>query len=296
MVGYLHKKGDNVVSPWQSRWFEVTGHYLKYYKSFKVAGKKDYCLAAVDLNLCEITDAAGRSFSVVPNAKAKATMSLKASDDAAATAWVAALRRCKDDLQESTQQDNESNGDAVIAVNSGGNTNGIYEASVPSSSGGPPPTALIYNEFTNRVESNPDFKPAPAATKAPASKAAPAPTVPVPAPRTATVRADRGVEADVNSSQVGAMKQPTLLPPPAPKSLTATKSSSSISSGGVNVIEGVNAQIESALDVGPTDASARDTMVAAAAPSFGLKIPPKDSLSAKVRSATPLYRIAILTI
>ena len=30
MSGYLFKKGDNVLSPWQNRWFVASSHYLKY--------------------------------------------------------------------------------------------------------------------------------------------------------------------------------------------------------------------------------------------------------------------------
>jgi len=29
MEGYLLKKGDNLMNPWQSRWFAARGHYLK---------------------------------------------------------------------------------------------------------------------------------------------------------------------------------------------------------------------------------------------------------------------------
>jgi hypothetical protein len=52
--GYLLKKGSNLVTPWQSRYFVAKGHYLKYYKSKDVSGKRDYCLAAMDLDLCEV--------------------------------------------------------------------------------------------------------------------------------------------------------------------------------------------------------------------------------------------------
>jgi hypothetical protein len=43
-TGYLHKKGK-LLSGWQQRWFEATGHYLRYYK----AENRESMLAAIDL-------------------------------------------------------------------------------------------------------------------------------------------------------------------------------------------------------------------------------------------------------
>jgi len=54
MEGYLMKKGTNVVSPWQARWFAARGHYLKYYKNMDAAGSRDNCLCAIDLLLAEV--------------------------------------------------------------------------------------------------------------------------------------------------------------------------------------------------------------------------------------------------
>jgi hypothetical protein len=88
--GYLQKKGTNLVSPWQSRYFVAQGHYLKYYKSEDVAGKKDYCLAAIDLDLCEVKDAVGKCFDLV--LLESEVTSLKANSDAEAKKWVSALR------------------------------------------------------------------------------------------------------------------------------------------------------------------------------------------------------------
>lgn len=54
MEGFLLKKGDNLLTPWQTRFFTLRGHYLKYYNDESVARKKDYCLGAIDISLVEV--------------------------------------------------------------------------------------------------------------------------------------------------------------------------------------------------------------------------------------------------
>lgn len=63
--GLLLKKGNNIISPWQSRYFVAKGHYLKYYKSQEVCDNRDYCLAALDLDLCEVRDNIDKVIEVV---------------------------------------------------------------------------------------------------------------------------------------------------------------------------------------------------------------------------------------
>ena len=292
VTGYLLKKGDNVVSPWQSRWFEVTGHYLKYYKSLEVAGNKDYCLAAVDLNLCEITNPAGRSFGVVPEGNTAAAMSLKAADDAAAERWVSALRECQWATLEAFpegDEDDEEDGTGAAAAAPGGSGGGSLAAAsggaaargssdgqgsslglrrfstktdqmarLSSSRGSTSTTALVYNEATNRVEPNPAFK------------AAPTPTPAVAAAGGAPARGGAAT-SPAKPASGGHAAFPT--PPPAPGGATA--------SGG-----GSNPLMETAL--GPTAAfpkvstyRARGLSVAAE-PDFGADMPTKSSLSSKV--------------
>ena len=255
MSGYLLKKGDNVVSPWQSRWFETTGHYLKYYKSLKVAGKKDYCLAAVDLNLCEITDATGRSFSVVPKANAKATMSLKGADDLTTRAWVEALRKCKYNLQESIHREDKGDNGGAITANGSGNAGGDHLATLPSSSGGPP-TPLVYNEATNRVEPNPEFEGSP-----------------IPA-------AGAGTKAVARAGASEAQSGRTLDNHSIPSQVSRVKDSSR---NGIKGTGEVNPLIDPTYAL-PQDSvyRTRDTLLAAAAPNLGVEMPRKDSLSAKV--------------
>jgi hypothetical protein len=62
MEGYLLKKGDNVLNPWQSRWFAARGHYLKYYKNLGAAHDPKNIMAAIDLLLVDVQSAKGRTF------------------------------------------------------------------------------------------------------------------------------------------------------------------------------------------------------------------------------------------
>lgn len=114
----LKNTPSNLVTPWQTRYFAASGHYLKYYKTEDVAGRKDYCLGAIDMNLCEAIDPVDNVFILMD--KEVEIMTLKAKDNEQALNWVNTLRSMKQDdggtpetineEDEEQQQDEGDNG------------------------------------------------------------------------------------------------------------------------------------------------------------------------------------------
>jgi len=133
MSGNLLKKGTNMVSPWQNRYFVADNHYLKYYKTEKDIVDKTLCLGVIDLDLCDIKYAEGdKSFHLFFNLSSNSIsdsnsdsssnsnksskqekISLLAATNEEASLWVSILNKLHErygqtkDIQEATEQNAE---------------------------------------------------------------------------------------------------------------------------------------------------------------------------------------------
>jgi len=133
MSGTLLKKGTNMVSPWQNRYFVADNHYLKYYKTEKDIVDKTLCLGVIDLDLCDIKYAEGdKSFHLFFNLSSNSIsdsnsdsssnsnksskqekISLLAATNEEASLWVSILNKLHErygqtkDIQEATEQNAE---------------------------------------------------------------------------------------------------------------------------------------------------------------------------------------------
>jgi hypothetical protein len=108
------------------------GPYLNYFKNENVAGSSDYCLAAVDLKLVDITEpeaeGSGRVFKIVfPDDEGE--MSLRAETREDATSWVKSLKKLK-------EKSLSSSGDAPPFVSEGASSAVSESGSMAGEGGG----------------------------------------------------------------------------------------------------------------------------------------------------------------
>jgi len=94
--GYLEKQSSGMVKKWQSRYFELSGHYLKYYE--KKEGKSDETLkGAVDLQ--EISEVTSQSANVIIVMNDGKKLNLKSPSDQVAGLWVTEIQQVAADLK-----------------------------------------------------------------------------------------------------------------------------------------------------------------------------------------------------
>jgi hypothetical protein len=95
--GYLEKQSSGMVKKWQSRYFELSGHYIKYYE--KKESKSDETLkGAVDLQeISEVTSQAAQIIIVMNDGK---KILLKGLSDQVAGLWVTEIQEVVKGLQD----------------------------------------------------------------------------------------------------------------------------------------------------------------------------------------------------
>jgi hypothetical protein len=92
--GYLEKKASGVTKRWQSRYFELSGHYLRYYDKKDAASES--VKGAVDLKALLTIAAQGSHILIVVSGHQK--IELKAPSPQAAETWVAQIEEVCDAL------------------------------------------------------------------------------------------------------------------------------------------------------------------------------------------------------
>jgi hypothetical protein len=95
--GYLVKQSSGMTKSWQSRYFELSGHYIKYYEKKEV--KSDETLkGAVDLKDVHKVTSAGAKLAIVMNDGT--TLNLKSPSEHATRLWVTEIEQVVTDLKD----------------------------------------------------------------------------------------------------------------------------------------------------------------------------------------------------
>jgi cytoskeletal protein RodZ len=88
--GYLEKQSSGRIQKWQSRYFELSGHYLKYYENKET--KSDETLkGAVDLSSVNTVTSQAVSITIVT--KDGMEINLRSTSDQVAKLWVAEIQQ-----------------------------------------------------------------------------------------------------------------------------------------------------------------------------------------------------------
>jgi Leucine-rich repeat (LRR) protein len=94
--GYLEKQSSGMTKSWQSRYFELSGHYIKYYE--KKETKSDEALkGAVDLKDVRKVTSAGTKIAIVMNDGT--TLNLKSSSEQSTGLWMTEIEQVVSDLK-----------------------------------------------------------------------------------------------------------------------------------------------------------------------------------------------------
>jgi tetratricopeptide (TPR) repeat protein len=97
--GYLEKQSSGTVKKWQSRYFEISGHYLNYYDK-KEARSEQAVKGAFDLNHIREVNAAATSITIEVNDGS--TVNLRGASEEVARLWVAEIKQVVGDLKATT--------------------------------------------------------------------------------------------------------------------------------------------------------------------------------------------------
>jgi hypothetical protein len=107
-AGYLEKQSSGMVKKWQSRYFELSGHGIKYYENKET--KSDETLKGV-LGLQEISGVAAQGAQIIITMNDGKKLNLKSRSDQVAGVWVAEIQQLVPDLEAAAQA--KEQGEAV---------------------------------------------------------------------------------------------------------------------------------------------------------------------------------------
>jgi tetratricopeptide (TPR) repeat protein len=105
--GYLEKQSSGAVKKWQSRYFEISGHYLNYYEK-KEARSEQAVKGAFDLNHIREANAAGTAITIEVNDGS--TVKLRGASEEVARLWVAEIKQVAGDLKATTADSDSAAG------------------------------------------------------------------------------------------------------------------------------------------------------------------------------------------
>ena len=94
--GYLLKQSSGMTKSWQSRYFELSGHYIKYYEKKETKSDKEI-KGAVDLKDVRKVTSAGEKLAIVMNDGT--TLNLKSPSEQVTRLWVAEIEQVVNDLK-----------------------------------------------------------------------------------------------------------------------------------------------------------------------------------------------------
>eukprot|EP00935_MAST-01C_sp_MAST-1C-sp1_P002211 g2211.t1 len=116
--GYLQKKSSGIFKQWQSRYFELSGHYLKYYEKKEGTKSDDELKATIEVHeIGEVRTAKDGAITIVMSNDG-AKINLKAPSEQSAAAWADAIEGARTMAAE--EERNEGGGGDGGAGGGGG--------------------------------------------------------------------------------------------------------------------------------------------------------------------------------
>ena len=85
--GYLNKQASGLIKKWQTRYFVLAGHYLKYYEKKEETKSDETIKGVVDVRTIRQVTREGSCFSLEMADKSK-SVTLRATSDQLAELWV----------------------------------------------------------------------------------------------------------------------------------------------------------------------------------------------------------------